>query len=228
MENTRTKSYFAYSLQHLASSDSELETSEFGMEDFCIAREAYLQHHERDTNQHRTGDIASGFFPQTQLFFLELDEERKETNRLEIMSNKVQVYPFGAIEPLAYLLLHHRNEGYEWFVEDSDAQRSFFKAEIEAINFVNSNNDEQWKILNLDKHMDYLEGKSIQYFLKQRSALSTNQLEILADLGRGTLSKIKNGQRALSRKQYHRIVRVLQHYGYVAWVDLREIVVEEH
>lgn len=81
----------------------------------------------------------------------------------------------------------------------------------------------KWQLYNLDKYLDAMEGHSIQYFLHERGAISTNQLEALADLGRGTLSKINNGQRVLSRKQYGRIVRVLQHYGYVAWVDLRNV-----
>jgi hypothetical protein len=224
MENTRVKTYYAYALVHQAGPDSEPVTQEFGRDDYCKAREAYLVRHERDTDAPRTGHFTTGLFPHTQLFFVQYDGERVEVKRRKILSNRHQPYPFGRMEPVAKALLMLRNAGKEWFVEDGDEQREFFKREDEALAFVaGAHPGERWQVYNLDKYLDALEGRSIQHFLVNRSALSTNQLEVLADLARGTLSKIKNGQRVLSRKQYGRIVRVLQHYGYVGWVDLRGV-----
>jgi hypothetical protein len=231
MENTRAKTYYVYLLEHHAAPEALPETKEFGFEDYCIAREAYLQRHEQDTYTSRSGHFTTGLYPNTQLFLLHLDADRQEVKRRRILSNRHQPYPFGRMEPLAKSLLTARNAGKQWFAEDEDQQREFFDTESEALAFSKkayssedtSHRLEKWQLYNLDRHLDMLEGRSIQYFLLQRSALSTNQLEVLADLGRGTLSKIKNGQRILSRKQYGRIVRVLQHYGYVAWVDLRQV-----
>jgi hypothetical protein len=232
METTRIKNYFAYALVHQASPKSEATQKEFGMDEFCKAREAYLQRHENDTAHPRKGHFTTGLFPNTQLYLLHLDADRIETERTKILSNRHQPFPLGRMEPLAKQLIAQRSEGMEWFVENTDDQRVFFATEPEAITFANDQFapkdpeaiSEKWQLFNLDRHLDFMEGQSIQHFLQHRSALSTNQLEILADLGRGTLSKIKNGQRVLSRKQYGRIVRVLQHYGYVAWVDLRQLV----
>lgn len=231
METPRTNLYFAYALVHQPNPDSEPTSKEFGMDEFCKAREAYLQRHESDTASPRKGHFTTGLFPNTQLFLLQLDGERSEIERIKILSNRHQPFPFGRVEPLAKLLMTQRAAGIEWFVENDDEQRIFFATEPEAITFANAqfapkdseSKSEKWQIFNLDRQLDFMEGQSIQHFLLHRSALSTNQLEILADLGRGTLSKIKNGQRILSRKQYGRIVRVLQHYGYVAWVDLRQL-----
>lgn len=222
METPRTKTYFGYLLVHQDGPDAEPTNTEFGHDDYCQAREAYLMRHERDTTRKRSGHFTTGLFPNSQLFFIQRDDAQQETNRIKILSNRHQPYPFGRVEPMARLFLHQRQHGMEWFVEDADHQRVFFEKEAEALKFTQAAPPgERWKFYNLDRHLDSMEGRSIQFFLMQRSALSTNQLEILSDLGRGTLSKIKNGQRILSRKQYSRIVRVLQHYGYVAWVDLR-------
>jgi hypothetical protein len=222
METPRTFIYFAYALVSQATADAEPVTRQFTHKEFCQAREHYLQMHEHDTAQPRSGHFTTGYFPNTQLYLLQMDAEKIEENRVKVMSNRHQPYPFGKIEPLAKLLLDTRNLGYEWFAENTDTQRQFFKTESDAQTFVQAQEQpKQWQLYNLDKHLDHMEGQSIQHFLVQRSAISTNQLEILAELGRGTLSKIKNGQRILSRKQYGRIARVLQHYGYVAWVDLR-------
>jgi hypothetical protein len=225
MEASHTNNiYFAYALVLQATATSEPVTKEFAMADYCKARESYLQMHERDTAQPRSGHFTTGYFPNTQLYLITLDADKVEVDRQKILSNRHQPYPFGRMEPLAKSLLESRKAGMEWFVENDDEQRQFFETENDALTFTKAAHPaEKWQLYNLDKHLDFMEGQSIQYFLHQRSALSTNQLEILADLGRGTLSKIKNGQRILSRKQYGRIVRVLQHYGYVAWVDLRMI-----
>jgi hypothetical protein len=222
METPHTSIYFAYALVQQASADAEPITQQFTHKEFCMARETYLQMHERDTSQPRKGHFTTGYFPNTQLYMLQLDAEKTEENRVKVLSNRHQPYPFGRIEPLAKLMIDTRKLGYEWFVENEDTQRQFFKTEGDCHAYIRKQPDaKKWQVYNLDKHLDHMEGQSIQYFLVQRSALSTNQLEVLADLGRGTLSKIKNGQRILSRKQYGRIARILQHYGYVAWVDLR-------
>lgn len=228
METPRTKTYFGYLLVHQDGPEAEPTNTEFGWDDYCRARESYLMRHEQDTTRKRSGHFTTGLYPNSQLYFIQKDENLEETNRIKILSNRHQPFPFGRIEPMARLLLFQRQNGMEWFVEDADHQRVFFETENEALRFTQSAPPgERWKFYNLDRHLDSMEGRSIQFFLLQRSALSTNQLEILADLGRGTLSKIKNGQRVLSRKQYDRIVRVLQHYGYVAWVDLRQLEADE-
>ncbi len=222
MEAPHTPIYFAYTIVSQASAEAEAVTQQFAQSEYCRARETYLQMHERDTVNKRAGHFTTGYFPNTQLFMLQLDAAKLEENRVKVLSNRHQPYAFGKMEPLAKLLLDTRNLGFEWFAENEDSQRQFFKTEAETHAFAVAQPDAaKWQLYNLDKHLDFMEGQSIQYFLLQRSAISTNQLEVLADLGRGTLSKIKNGQRILSRKQYGRIARVLQHYGYVAWVDLR-------
>lgn len=224
MEQSHTKAYYGYALVHQGSATEEPETRFFGAAAFCEARESYLKRHEGDTHRPRKGHFTTGYFPYSQLFFVVYDAERTEVERHRIMGNRHQAQPFGRVEPMATTLLMQRNAGLEWFLEDDDEQRVFFQTEADAVDYLRAHAAEgKWQVYNLDKHLDHMEGRSIQHFLTQRSALSTNQLEILADLGRGTLSKIKNGQRILSRKQYGRIVRVLQHYGYVAWVDLRQL-----
>jgi hypothetical protein len=224
METARTKAYHAYHLVHQANPESEPVTQEFGRDEYFKAREAYLLRHELDTDSPRQGHFTTGLFPHTQLYWLQYDGEHVEVKRRKVLSNKHQPYPFGRMEPLAKVLMTLRNAGKEWFVEDDDQQREFFATENDALAFAKAAHPgEKWQLFNMDKYLDAMEGRSIQHFLHHRSALSTNQLEVLADLGRGTLSKIKNGQRVLSRKQYGRIIRVLQHYGYVAWVDLRGV-----
>ncbi|MEM0997635.1 MAG: helix-turn-helix transcriptional regulator [Bacteroidota bacterium] len=211
-----------YRLSRWNTPDAAPQAELFEPEAYCQAVRKWTQACRRDLQRPRTA-TAGRWFPCSQLDLISWDTEGNEVELRTLEENHSYAGREATREPLAEELLAARNAGHEWFEQDGEFNRAFFVTEPEAIEFGRNAHDAEWTLYNLERYLEALEGNNIQCFLRQRSALSTNRLEELAGLGRGTLSKIKNGQRKLSRRQYPRLMRILPHYGYQAHVDLRLI-----
>ena len=214
-----------YRVERYASSDAISETELFSTEDYCKARLCWEKAHVSDLSDQRE-EVDDKWYPHTTLQLVETDDEGNEIDIRTIEENFSAEGEIAA-EPLAEELLAAQNRGMEWFEQDGEFNRSFFTSEIDAVEFGRNTHDKDWTLYNLERYLEHLEGRNIRCFLSTHSAISTNKLEELAGLARGTLSKIKNGQRKLSRKQYPRIMKILPHYGYVPHVDLRLLEVIE-
>lgn len=220
-----------YQLSRYTTASEEPVAENYPPEAFCKAQLKWARACAADLRIERSREN-SHWYPYSTLRLVALDAEGAESTGRLIHENHSYEGRDATQEPLAEELLSARNRGFEWFEQDEEFNRTFFVTEPEAIEFGRNTHDAAWTLYNLERYLEDLEGRNIRCFLNHRSALSTNRLEELAGLGRGTLSKIKNGQRKLSPKQYPRLMRILPHYGYSPHVDLRlidpvEVVAEE-
>ncbi|MEM7039483.1 MAG: hypothetical protein AAF570_21090 [Bacteroidota bacterium] len=204
-------------------SPSGLLEATFPPEEFCKARELWQRCRDHDFRSARTGDFLRGYFPRSVLYLQQNDEEGEETARFPILSNARKPTPRIAADPLAEAFLNAYAEGRRWFVEDAEGLRIFFKTEQDAIEHARAETDKGRQLFNLDRYLDRMEERNVRCFLHHRPAISTNQLEVLCGFGRGTLSKVKNGNRKLSRKHYPKLLEVLTPYGFEPHVDLRRV-----
>jgi hypothetical protein len=220
-----------YQLSRFTAAGDDPIAEKFPPEAYCKAQLQWARACAADLRSPRTKD-QSRWYPYSELRLIAIEEDGEESAGRVIHENHSYEGRDATQEPLAEELLTARNRGFEWFEQDAEFNRTFFITEPEAIEFGRNTHEADWTLYNLERYLEELEGRSIRCFLNHRSALSTNRLEELAGLGRGTLSKIKNGQRKLSPRQYPRLMRVLPHYGYLPHVDLRlidpvELVMEE-
>ena len=209
-----------YQLSRHPEPGAEPTTENFAPEAYCKAKLNWARACAADLREPRSA-YQGRWYPYSTLRLVAIDAEGEVEEGPIIEENHSYEGREATHEPLAEELLAARNRGHEWFEQDTEFNRTFFVTEPEAIEFGRNTHDAAWTLYNLDRYLEDLEGRNIRCFLNHRSALSTNRLEELASLGRGTLSKIKNGQRKLSSKQYPRLMRILPHYGYTPHVDLR-------
>jgi hypothetical protein len=222
-KNTITPEILAnrqYQLSRHAEAGAGPSTENFAPEAYCKARLAWARACAADLRAPRS-HAQGRWYPYSTLRLVAIGPEGEPDEGRVIEENHSYEGREATHEPLAEELLAARNRGHEWFEQDTEFNRTFFVTEPEAIRFGRNTHEAAWTLYNLDRYLEDLEGRNIRCFLNHRSALSTNRLEELAGLARGTLSKIKNGQRKLSAKQYPRLMRILPHYGYVAHVYLR-------
>lgn len=211
-----------YQLSRYPVAGEEPVAENFPPEAYCKAQLKWARACASDLRQARSKDKGK-WYPYSTLRLVAIDAEGEESIGRLVHENHSYEGREATQEPLAEELVAARNKGFEWFEQDAEFNRTFFVTEPEAIEFGRNTHDAEWTLYNLDRYLQELEGRNIRCFLNHRSALSTNRLEELAGLGRSTLSKIKNGQRKLSPRQYPRLMRVLPHYGYKPHVDLRLI-----
>lgn len=210
-----------FSLRHYASAEGKPELQLFEADEFFKAREAYQRLRHRIFKQARTGDPVSGFVPFVELWITELDEKLELQDEKKMASTRHELRQFPIGDPVTESLVREYEGGMRWFAQDEDGDRSFFESETEALAHANSVSEARLRLYNLDRHLDKLEERNLRYFLRNRPAISTNQVEALCGVARGTLSKVKNGQRRMNRPQYHRFMEILPDYGYEPHIDLR-------
>lgn len=214
---------YQFDVLHFSAPNKEPETLTYDKEDYRKAGEKFTLWRIRDFTTDRMGDPDRGFYPYTAMLVRQFDEEGNEVDRQELASNRMEQQQFSRIEPVIEELHEAHNEGKRWFVEHENGERFFYLTEAEALTHKPQFPGEQWMIFNLDNYLDGLEERNLRYFLNHRPALSTNKIESLCGVARGTLSKIKNGQRRLNRKQYERLIPILSYYGYTPHLDLRQL-----
>ncbi|MCB9233709.1 MAG: hypothetical protein H6581_18775 [Bacteroidia bacterium] len=215
--------YFQFNLLSFSEPGAEPKLEEFTPEEFARARDLFQRLRHQHFLKTRSGDALNGYYPYSQLRLVELTEDNIVVEERLVASDQLEMNEFAVADPLTERLVEARLEGMEWFVQDEDGDRSFFESEDEAIAHAVSNPEVRLQLYNLDRYLDLVEERNLRFFLQNRPAISTNMLESLCKMGRGTLSKIKNAQRQMNRKQYKRAMNVLPFYGYQPHVDLRDL-----
>lgn len=222
-KSTFTKTQYQFDVKHFTDADQEPEILTFEMDDYRKAGEKFTLLRISDFQFERTGSTLKGYFPYTTLTVRKLDDEGNELDQEVLATNQRERRQFSHTEPMIEELFEAHEEGKRWFVQNEKMERHFYITESEALTHQPELPKDKWSIFNLDRHLVELEGRNMRYFLNHRPALSTNKIESLCGVGRGTLSKIKNGQRKLNRKQYRRLLPILSYYGYVPHLDLRQL-----
>ena len=213
--------YFQFNLIHFPEAGADAEITEFTQDEFAKSREQYQRLRHQHFLKSRAGDATNGFYPYTQIRLVEMTETEEVVEEMLIASNQLEANEFAIGDPLTERLVEAHKEGMRWFAQDPEGDRAFFETEDEAIAHAISDPEAGLQLYNLNRFLDLMEERNLRFFLRNRPAISTNMLESLCKMGRGTLSKIKNGQRQMNRKQYARAMNVLPFYGYQPHVDLR-------